>query len=206
MSHADTYERAQKLVTKISKGLREWETNADVTATNQASISVELQTLNRQINQYKKQIDVSYKMADEHQILQNRFNAAKKFYQDQSDAARKNELFQRSDGTRVNAQDISNSTRNRNSAHPNNDSFYERSEIEIDGFIDQGLAALDNLKFQRASLKNSHKNVLDSRNTLGLSDRVIRFINRRNAQDKLIMFAGMIFTLIAVYYILKYFS
>ncbi|PVU86531.1 hypothetical protein BB561_006674, partial [Smittium simulii] len=83
MSHADTYERAQKLVTKISKGLREWETNADVTATNQASISVELQTLNRQINQYKKQIDVSYKMADEHQILQNRFNAAKKFYQDQ---------------------------------------------------------------------------------------------------------------------------
>ncbi|PVU85894.1 hypothetical protein BB560_006868 [Smittium megazygosporum] len=116
------------------------------------------------------------------------------------DSQTRNQLFQRSDGTRTKLKP------GEVTSYQNEDSFYERSGIEIDDFIDQGLSALDNLKQQRASLNNAHKNLHHSSNTLGLSDRVIRFINRRTAQDKLILFAGMFISLVCIYYILKYFG
>jgi Golgi SNAP receptor complex protein 2 len=43
-------------------------------------------------------------------------------------------------------------------------------------------------------------------NTLGLTGTVMRLIERRTAQDKIILFAGMVVTCIIMYLIWKYFT
>ena len=54
-------------------------------------------------------------------------------------------------------------------------------------------------------LQNAHRRVLDMTNTLGLSNTVMRMIEGRSRQDRIIMLLGMIVTLLImalVYYYL----
>ena len=71
--------------------------------------------------------------------------------------------------------------------------------------LDVGASVLDGLRYQGSTLKGAHRKVIDLANTLGLSNTVIRAIEKRSTQDKYILIAGMIFTLICLYFILKYF-
>ncbi|PVU95963.1 hypothetical protein BB559_002546 [Furculomyces boomerangus] len=218
---SENYIRGQEMVGKVITGLRELSNSDGDSTVNMASISVHLQTLERYINQYKQEEFtetnekekrniryVSYKMADEHQNLLNEFNELKKVKEmrNRIDNTR-NELFMRSDGSRLKFSSSNNYRGSRvEEIEEEEEGFYDRSEIAIDGFIDQGVAALDNLRQQRNMLGRANKNVHASRNTLDLSGSVIRFINRRNAQDKLIMIAGMVVTVIFVYFVIKYLS
>ncbi|KAJ1674827.1 Golgi SNAP receptor complex member 2, partial [Spiromyces aspiralis] len=112
--------------------------------------------------------------------------------------ANRGELFQRSDGSRVrydtaiaiDAQDES--------------AFWTRSEAAVDGFISQGVSALENLREQRQMLKNARRNMFNVQGALGLSRTVIRNINRRTTQDKFILFGGMILTCFLIYLIIHY--
>lgn len=79
-------------------------------------------------------------------------------------------------------------------------------ESQIDDFIAQGRAVFDNLTDQRDILKGSHKRVIDAANTLGLSRNVINWIERRSKQDAYIFLVGALFTLVAFYYIWKWFG
>ncbi|OLY83045.1 hypothetical protein AYI68_g2824 [Smittium mucronatum] len=84
-------------------------------------------------------------MADEHQGLINRFNACKA----------ENERRLNAEKSRLDLLGSSQGPRNRrDNTHADFDPnlSLERSEIEIDGFIGTGMAALDNLKQQRAFL------------------------------------------------------
>lgn len=80
------------------------------------------------------------------------------------------------------------------------------SNQAMDDLLGSGQGILENLREQRGILKSAHKKVLDLMNTLGLSNTVMRLIERRTAQDRFILYAGMIFTslfmLITVYYFL----
>lgn len=80
------------------------------------------------------------------------------------------------------------------------------SNREMDYMIMSGHGVLENLKSQRLTLKGAQRKILDLANTLGLSNTVMRLIERRTYQDKFILYGGMIVTLIIMFLIWKYFS
>ena len=75
---------------------------------------------------------------------------------------------------------------------------------EMDNLLGSGSSILTNLKEQRMTLKGAHKKILDIANTLGMSNTVMRFIERRTSQDRYILFAGMIVTCIIMFLVWKY--
>nr|CAG4645889.1 EOG090X0GIP [Lynceus sp. MCZ IZ 141354] len=75
----------------------------------------------------------------------------------------------------------------------------------LDDLLGAGSAILDNLRSQRTSLKGAHKRLLDLANTLGLSNTVMRFIEKRTSQDRYILYGGMFLVsllIIAIFYYL----
>ncbi|KAI7865929.1 hypothetical protein BDF14DRAFT_1875416 [Spinellus fusiger] len=82
--------------------------------------------------------------------------------------------------------------------------FTESSESQLDDFITQAHTLLENLTDQHTILKKTQKKLLDAANTLGLSQNVIRFIERRTAQDKWIFIGGLILTVLLMWAISHY--
>lgn len=75
---------------------------------------------------------------------------------------------------------------------------------EMDNLLGSGTSVLSNLREQRITLKGAHKKILDIANTLGMSNTVMRFIERRTSQDRYILFAGMIVTCVIMFLAWKY--
>ncbi|KAL2553905.1 Membrin-11 [Forsythia ovata] len=61
-----------------------------------------------------------------------------------------------------------------------------------------GIAVLSKYSEQRDHLKGAQRKALDVMNTLGLSNTLLRLIERRNRVDKWIKYVGMVFTVIIV--------
>ncbi|XP_071516785.1 Golgi SNAP receptor complex member 2 isoform X2 [Panulirus ornatus] len=74
----------------------------------------------------------------------------------------------------------------------------------VEELLGAGANILQGLRDQGSTLKGAHKRVLDLANTLGLSNTVMRMIERRSTQDKYILFAGMVIVLLCLYFALKY--
>lgn len=74
----------------------------------------------------------------------------------------------------------------------------------IDEIISTGSSILSNLRDQRGMLKGVQRKVLDIINVLGLSNTVLRLIERRSGQDKVILFGGMILTCIVMFLVWQY--
>jgi len=74
----------------------------------------------------------------------------------------------------------------------------------VDQLLDTGQSVLDSLRSQRATLKGVQRRVFDVLNSLGLSNTVIRLIERRSSQDRLVLFAGMIVTCVVMFLVWKY--
>ncbi len=70
--------------------------------------------------------------------------------------------------------------------------------------IGHGEILLENLKNQTSMLKDVKRKILSVTNTLGLSNTLIRMIDRRNVSDKYILFGGMIITCIVMFLTIKY--
>ncbi|KAM7537840.1 hypothetical protein Aperf_G00000079406 [Anoplocephala perfoliata] len=69
----------------------------------------------------------------------------------------------------------------------------------LDEMLLGGSASLEALKYQGSTLKKSHRRLLDLANTLGLSDTVMRLIQRRSYQDKVLFYALVVGTLFSMY-------
>ena len=61
------------------------------------------------------------------------------------------------------------------------------------------------LSSQRDKLKGAHKRVLDIANSLGVSDNVLRMIEKREFFDKLIVYGGIVVTLLIFFGLLYLF-
>ena len=70
--------------------------------------------------------------------------------------------------------------------------------------IDSGVTILSNLRDQRSTLKGAHTKLLDLANTLGMSNTVLRLIERRAKQDWWVFFVGVCITLIIIYFVVSY--
>ncbi|XP_071823274.1 Golgi SNAP receptor complex member 2-like [Apostichopus japonicus] len=75
---------------------------------------------------------------------------------------------------------------------------------DIDDLTDHGIMTLQNIRDQRGVLKAAHKKMLDVGNVLGLSNTVIRLIEKRGSQDKYILLVGMLVTCVIMYLSYKY--
>ncbi|XP_065180566.1 Golgi SNAP receptor complex member 2-like [Sycon ciliatum] len=75
----------------------------------------------------------------------------------------------------------------------------------LDDLIGQGQSILSNLRDQRSILKNAQRKVLDVMTSLGLSNTVMRLIERRSSQDKLIMFGGMLAVLLFMFFFYRWY-
>ena len=70
--------------------------------------------------------------------------------------------------------------------------------------IDHGENVLNNLKEQSNMLKTVKGKILNITNSLGLSNTLIRMIERRSTSDKYILYGGMIITCIIMFLTIKY--
>ena len=60
---------------------------------------------------------------------------------------------------------------------------------------------LDQLGQQRGALKGVHKRVLDLATTLGVSNSVMKMIERRQFLDKLLVYGGMLAVLALLWFV-----
>ncbi|CAN7989405.1 unnamed protein product [Ixodes hexagonus] len=85
--------------------------------------------------------------------------------------------------------------------------FHSRAQDanrNMDELIGSGSNILTNLREQRTTLKGAHRKILDVANTLGMSNTVMRLIERRTYQDKFILFGGMLVTCVVMFLVVKY--
>ena len=74
----------------------------------------------------------------------------------------------------------------------------------IDDMISSGTNILSSLRDQRGLLKGAHKRLVDIGNSLGLSNTVMRLIEKRGQTDKYILFGGMFIFCVLMFLIVKY--
>lgn len=76
----------------------------------------------------------------------------------------------------------------------------------MDDVLGQGAEILQSLQDQRDVLKGAKRKLLDVANSLGMSDTVIRLIERRSVGDKYILIGGMVATCVFMFTVLRYFT
>ncbi|ETE67352.1 Golgi SNAP receptor complex member 2, partial [Ophiophagus hannah] len=74
----------------------------------------------------------------------------------------------------------------------------------MDDLIGSGTSILQGLRDQRVTLKGTHKKIMDVANMLGLSNTVMRLIEKRAFQDKYFMIGGMLVTCIIMFLVVQY--
>ena len=74
----------------------------------------------------------------------------------------------------------------------------------LDDMLSSGSNILSSLRDQRGILKGAKTRLIDIGNSLGLSNTVMRLIEKRGATDRYILFGGMIVFCILMYLIWKY--
>ena len=83
-------------------------------------------------------------------------------------------------------------------------SALQNADRSVSDLLDLGSNALSQMRNQGSSLKGVRKRILDIGNTLGLSNTVMRMIDKRGTQDKWIVYGGMILTCIIMFLAIKY--
>ncbi|KAG8505030.1 Golgi SNAP receptor complex member 2 [Galemys pyrenaicus] len=74
----------------------------------------------------------------------------------------------------------------------------------MDDLIGGGHSILEGLRAQRLTLKGTQKKILDIANMLGLSNTVMRLIEKRAFQDKYFMIGGMLLTCVIMFLVVQY--
>jgi len=80
----------------------------------------------------------------------------------------------------------------------------QNADRNIGQMLYTGASSLEQMKNQRSSLKGVRKRMLDIGNTLGLSNTVMRMIDKRGTQDKWIVYGGIIVTCVIMFLTVKY--
>ncbi|KAJ2358407.1 protein transport protein bos1 [Coemansia erecta] len=211
------YNAAQRVLHKLKQNVSEFDlmATADDSAVVQGAIAQDLQTLSKRISEYRvlgrqeanerkrtMMLDRASSMADEHEQLKRRTEKIKQRRSTRSTHEdERNELFQRGQGAARTQMDTAIVM-----DPQDEEAFWNRSEQMLDGYIEQGMSSLQNLREQRGILRDTQRRILNVDDTLGLSRSVIKMINRRTTQDKIILGGGMAVTCILIYFIVHLFG
>ncbi|KAJ2887685.1 protein transport protein bos1 [Coemansia aciculifera] len=204
------YNAAQRLLHKIKQSVSEFELNGggNSPAVVVAAVTQDLQTLSKGITEYrllgrqesndrkrKTMLDRATAMANDHELLTRRFEKLKARKTEQAAYTQaRAELF------------VGQTSPDTAAITVDEDAFWDRSERALDGYIAQGMASLEGLREQRGLLQEARRRIWNADSTLGLSRSIITYINRRTAQDKIFLVAGMLLTCLGMYFIVHYFG
>ncbi|KAF4519048.1 hypothetical protein B566_EDAN001634 [Ephemera danica] len=75
----------------------------------------------------------------------------------------------------------------------------------LDDLLGSGSSILGSLRDQRGILKGTKKRLLDIAGTLGLSNTTMRLVEKRAAQDRVLLIGGCIFTLLVMLLVFRFF-
>lgn len=89
----------------------------------------------------------------------------------------------------------------------NENSALRDANSQLQQILDQGSATLGNIVDQNKVLKNVKRKVLDAASSLGISKSLVGVIDRRNQEDKWLVYGGMVltvFVLFSLWYLLRW--
>jgi Golgi SNAP receptor complex protein 2 len=75
---------------------------------------------------------------------------------------------------------------------------------QLDEYYAHAVSSLNALQQQRGTLKGVQRKMLDMAQTLGLSNNVLRMIERRQFWDKVLLYGGMLATLALIWFVFRY--
>lgn len=80
------------------------------------------------------------------------------------------------------------------------------SNREVDNLLNYGSEMLSSLRSQRDTIKGFRRKMLDVANVLGMSNTVMRLIEKRSEGDKWVLIGGMALTCGVMYFFIRWFT
>ncbi|KAI8887687.1 V-snare-domain-containing protein [Backusella circina FSU 941] len=213
------YNHALKQSHSLQRDLDKFQSGQDSSAGLQGQISVSLGGLQRSIDEYesvargelipvKKETALTRvgKFRHDLQEMKTRFESIKKQQEVAQNEQNRDQLLRRPNrgGSGNQAPEYPYQPMSRDEFAMREQSFARNTESQLDDFIGQAQNLLENLTDQHGILKKTQKKILDTANHLGLSQNVIRYIERRSAQDKWIFYGGIVVTVFIMWLIIHY--
>ncbi|KAL1928015.1 hypothetical protein VTP01DRAFT_3420 [Rhizomucor pusillus] len=215
------YNHALKQSHALQRDLDKFASGEDASAGLQGQISASFNTLQRSIDDYdnlakrelvavKKETALSRvaKFRQELQEMRIRFESIKQQREAQRYEQDRDMLLARRPGRSTTSAESTPENpyqpMSRAEFAVRQSAFVDSTESQLDDFITQAQTMLENLTDQHGILKKTQKKLLDAANTLGVSKSVIRYIERRTAQDKWIFVAGLVITVLLMWAIAHY--
>jgi len=93
-----------------------------------------------------------------------------------------------------------------NDAELEQNSRMQTANRNVDELIDHGQSVMDSLRAQKMSLKGVRRKILDVAQQLGVSTTVLRMIERRVGEDKIIFAIGAFLTLTIMFLFYRYYK
>ncbi|KAI8338283.1 hypothetical protein BC941DRAFT_396149 [Chlamydoabsidia padenii] len=213
------YNHALKQSHALQRDLDKFASGQDLSAGLQGQISASISSLSRSIDDYdnlakremvavKKETAITRvsKFRQELQDMRTRFESTKKIQENLRLEQNRDSLLARrpNKGHYTEAPEHPYQPMTRSAFAQREQAFGDHTDSQLDDFITQAQNLLENLADQHGVLKKAQRKLLDTANTLGLSQNVIRYIERRTTQDKWIFFGGLVVTVFILWAIVHY--
>ncbi|KAI8099639.1 uncharacterized protein BX664DRAFT_321792 [Halteromyces radiatus] len=214
------YNHALKQSHALQRDLDKFASGQDLSAGLQGQIAASFSSLQRSIDDYdnlakremvavKKETAITRvsKFRQELQEMRTRFESTKKIQENLRLEQNRESLLARrpnKGGHYAEAPEHPYQPMTRSAFAQREQAFGDHTESQLDDFITQAQTLLENLTDQHGILKKAQRKLLDTANILGLSQNVIRYIERRTTQDKWIFFGGLIITVFILWAIVHY--
>ncbi|KAI7838538.1 hypothetical protein COHA_007681 [Chlorella ohadii] len=204
--------QAKKLILTIRAGLERLETaEQNARAIVPAGLAAELQQQLQQLQRLSGELDAVWRMQSLREPAAKRDLWKRKVEQvaEEADAlragmdrfghrqqrrhveeAQRRELMERGAGGGGPLMDVDAEMKAARHVH--------RSKQVLEEAYETGVGIIGAMSGQRDRLKATHRKVLDVLNRIGLSDSVLRLAERRQRLDKLLVYGGMLLTLLLV--------
>ncbi|KAG0736549.1 hypothetical protein G6F57_009391 [Rhizopus arrhizus] len=211
------YNHALKQTHALQRDLDKFQSGEDASAGLQGQISASFNSLQRSIDDYenlakremiavKKETALTRasKFRQDLQEMKTQFEFVKKQQENLKNEQNRDSLLRRPNRGQASAPEHPYQPLSRDEFALREQSFARNTDSQLDDFIEQAQNLLENLTDQHNILKKTQKKILDTANYLGLSQNVIRYIERRSAQDKWIFYGGMILTVLIIWAIIHF--
>ncbi|KAN0039672.1 hypothetical protein ACTA71_007477 [Dictyostelium dimigraforme] len=204
----DLYKQANKLLFSIRNDLETLETGTDTSVIIQSKLSTNINQLSRLSDQIDGMVSnepiakreiwrIKVKqLVEESKSLRKSLDMfLQTKYKKQMEEEEKNKLM----GRRKAGESSAIGNLMKENKHLND------GNSTLDSLTEMGNSIIYNLVGQNSKLKGVNKKIYDIANTLGLSRSVIQKIKRRQHQDKVIVYSGMVIVLIIVFLLWYFF-
>jgi len=165
-----------------------------------------------QLEKYASRVDMNRRRSEKQKVEQLRFtvqsimtslgSAERRHENDMTRARERDDLINRKFTANSNAAEYSIGI---NQVEGKHNERLGQAHSDLDNIIGQGVQILENLQADSALLKGVKTKMLNIANVLGLSDTVMRLINKRTTQDKFLLYGLMIVSTLIMYGGWRYF-